>query len=131
MMARLLFLIVFFSSQSHAGITDFLSGSSFSSKTVTGNQTLVVKNSSGSLHAVVIGNASTGGEIKVYDGTSASGLLILDLLAGTPSGGLLSGSGNPPAHYIGPLELTFSTGLTVVTSNGTTNNPNLFTVVYQ
>jgi hypothetical protein len=94
----------------------------FSNKFVTGNQSVLVKSGPGILHAIIISNDATGGAITVYDGTAATGGTLLGgAVAGTPSGGLLSGSGNPPTATVGPLDIAFTNGLFVVTS-GSTNN---------
>lgn len=100
----------------------------WSSKTIIGNGTMVVKSGAGTLHGFVINNNSTGGVIYFYDNTAGSGTIAATGNAGTPSGGLLSNSGNPGATFVGPLDITYSTGLTAVTSGSTTNS---FTVIYR
>jgi hypothetical protein len=98
---------------------------------ITGNATTTVKSGVGRLHSICINNNTTGGLIKVYDNTAGSGTLIMTLTIGTPSGGLLSSSGQGGPIFMGPLGvngLTFTTGLTVVTSGSTSND---ITVIYQ
>lgn len=98
---------------------------------ITGNSTTTAKSGVGRLHSISINNNTTGGLIKIYDNTSGSGTLIMTLTIGTPSGGLLSSSGQPGPVLMGPLApngLTFNTGLTIVTSGSTSND---ITVIYQ
>lgn len=95
---------------------------------VTGNTTSTVKSGAGVLHGIIIGNNGTGGTITIYDNTAGSGTVIMQLDVGTPSGGLLSSSGQPTPIFLGPLGTVFATGLTVVTSGSSSND---ITVVYQ
>lgn len=89
---------------------------------VTGNSTTTIKSGAGILHSVNINNNTTGGVITIYDNTAASGTKIFTFSIGSPSGGLLSTSGNPGPFNTGPLGLEFSTGLTVVMTGSTSNN---------
>jgi hypothetical protein len=100
----------------------------WTSKVLIGNGTTVIKTGSGILHGFVINNNATGGVIYLYDNTAGSGTITATGNAGTPSGGLLSGSGNPGANFVGPLEIAFTNGLTAVTQGSTTNS---FTVIYR
>lgn len=95
---------------------------------ITGNATTVVSSGPGALAAILIGNNTTGGTITVYDNTAASGTVIMQLNIATPSGGLLSTSGQPSPVLIGPFGIEFLTGLTVVTS-GSSNND--ITILYE
>lgn len=95
---------------------------------IVGNGTNVVKSGSGILHAIIIGNNNTEGTVTIYDNTTNSGTVIMSLTLGTPSGGLLSSSGQSGPEYLNALNLGFSTGLTVVTSGSTNNN---ITLIYQ
>lgn len=95
---------------------------------VTGNTTVVIKSSPGTLHGIMINDNATGGAVKVYDNTTNSGSMIATILVGSPSGGLLSASGQPTPIFLGPLGLEFQTGLTIVTVGSGNNN---ITVVYQ
>lgn len=94
---------------------------------LTGNSTTTVKSGMGILTAILIGNNTTGGTATIYDNTAASGTKIATLTFGTPSGGLLSSSGQfGPA--IVPVGAGFATGLTVVLAGSTSNN---ITLVYR
>lgn len=95
-------------------------------KNITGNATTVVKASNGVVRGISINNNTTGGDIVVYDNTAASGTKIASLSIATPSGGLLSTSGQPSPTYI-TMTAEFATGLTVVTSG---SNNNDITVYY-
>ena len=98
---------------------------------LTGNATTTLKTGVGRLHSISLNNNTTGGTIKVYDNTSGSGTLIMSLLLGTPSGGLLSSSGQQGPQFMGPFGpngLTFTTGLTIVTTGSTSND---ITAIYQ
>lgn len=97
-------------------------------KNLTGNATTVVKGSGGILHSISINNNTTGGSVTIYDNTAASGTKIATIQIGTPSGGLLSTTGNPGPAQIGPLGAVFVNGLTVVTSGASSNN---VTIYYQ
>lgn len=88
---------------------------------ITGNTTKVVKQSSGTLHGIVISDNNTGGTVSIYDNTSATGTPVFIFQIGTASGGLLSQNGIQGPTFIGPLGMEFSTGLTIVTA-GSTNN---------
>lgn len=94
---------------------------------ITGNTTSTVKSGAGRLRGILIGDNTTGGSVVVYDNTAGSGTKITTIQIGSPSGGLLSSSGQPGPVYL-PLNTTFSTGLTVVTSGSSSNN---ITVVYR
>lgn len=108
--------------------SDFTTNFRNSYTNVTGNTTVTAKSGSGTLHGIIIGNSSTGGVVKIYDSTAGSGTLITTMQLGSPSGGLLSSSGQPGSTFLGPLGLEFSTGLTVVTSGSSSNN---VTLVFQ
>lgn len=95
---------------------------------ITGNSTITVKNTSGILNSILIGNNGTGGVITIYDNTSGSGTIIMQLNLATPSGGLLSASGYPNPILIGPFGIDFMNGLTVVTA-GSSNND--ITILYE
>lgn len=99
----------------------------YSVKVVSGNTTLQIRTGAGVLHAIVVGANSTGGTIIVYDGTSTAGPVVMAANAGTPSGGLLSGSGNPGPVSLAPLEISYNNGLYAVSSGSTSN---YFLVVY-
>lgn len=94
---------------------------------ITGNGTTTVKSGAGRLRGVLIGNDNTGGDVVIYDNTAGSGTKITSIQLGTPSGGLLSTTGLKGPVYL-PLNTTFSTGLTIVTSGSSNNN---ITVVYR
>ena len=100
----------------------------WTSRTIIGNGTTLIKTGSGILHGFVINNNATGGVIYLYDNTAGSGTIAATGNAGTPSGGLLSGSGNPGAEFVGPLDIAFTNGITAVTQGSTTNS---FTVIYR
>lgn len=95
---------------------------------ITGNQTLTAKTGSGILHAIILGNNTTAGTISIYDNTAGSGTEIMSLTLGSPTGGLLSSSGQPGPVYLNALNLKFLTGLTIVTA-GSSNNS--VTIIYQ
>jgi hypothetical protein len=105
-----------------------ISGATWSSRVVSGNATTTIKTGAGIIRAIVIGNGASGGVLTAYDATTGSGTQLAAVAAGTPSGGLLSGSGNPASMYIGNMDVKFSNGLTVVTSGAASNS---FTVIYQ
>jgi hypothetical protein len=71
-------------------------------RNITGNSTVTVKSSGGTLHGIMVNNNSTGGTITIYDNTAGSGTVIAVLQVGTPSGGLLSSSGTPTSAFLGP-----------------------------
>lgn len=95
---------------------------------LVGNVSTTVKSGSGTLHGISINDNTTNGTITVYDNTAASGTKIGTFQIGSPSGGLLSTSGQPGPILIGPLGCEFSTGLTIVTTGSNSNN---ITVYYQ
>lgn len=97
-------------------------------RNLTGNATTTVKSGSGTLSGVLINNNTTGGTITIYDNTAASGTLIGTFTVGSPSGGLLSSSGQPSPFSTGPLGLEFATGLTIVTAGSASNN---VTILYR
>lgn len=94
----------------------------------TSNGTTTVKSGTGMLHGIIIGNNGSGGQITIYDNTAGSGTVIMDLDVGTPSGGLLSSSGQPSPVFLGPLSIRFTTGLTVVRAGSTSND---VTILYR
>lgn len=95
---------------------------------ITGNSSVTVKSTSGVLMGILVNNNSTDGVVTIYDNTAASGTLFGTLQLGSPSGGLLSSSGTPGPGGWTALNVTFTTGLTVVTTGSTSNN---ITVVYR
>lgn len=95
-------------------------------RNITGNSTTTIKTGSGVVRGISINNNNTGGEITVYDNTAASGTKICTIQIGTPSGGLLSTSGQQNAVYV-TMIAEFTAGLTVVTSS---SNNNDITVYY-
>lgn len=95
---------------------------------LTSNATTTVKSGAGILHAIIINANWTGGTITIYDNTAASGTKIFTMTIGSPTGGLLSTSGQSGPFSTGPLGLEFSTGLTIVTAGSTSNN---ITVLYR
>ena len=72
---------------------------------LTGNATTTIKTGAGRLHSININNNTTGGLIKVYDSTAGSGTSIMFLTLGTPSGGLLSSSGQAGPVYIRAIRI--------------------------
>ncbi len=90
-------------------------------KNITGNSTTIIKSGNGVLRGISINDNTTGGTIKVYDNTAGSGTLIATFQVGTPSGGLLSSSGQPGPNYV-TMTAEFTTGLTIVTSGSSDNN---------
>ena len=97
-------------------------------KNITGNTTVTVKSGAGRLQSIMINRNWTGGTIVVYDGVDANGVKIATIDVGTPSGGLLSSSGVPGPINMDSLNISFTVGLTVVTSGSTSNN---ITILYQ
>jgi|ERR1035437_228120 hypothetical protein len=89
-------------------------------KNISGNATTTVKSGAGTLHTIMINNATTSGIANIYDNTVGSGTLIATITL--PSGGI-----NPVPSCMSPLDLEFVTGLTVVTTGSTFNN---FTFLY-
>lgn len=95
---------------------------------ITGNATTNVKAGPGALMGILINDNTTGGVVTVYDSNSGSGTKIGTIQIGSPSGGLLSSSGQPgPAGWTA-LNMKFGTGLTVVTSGSSGNN---ITIIYR
>lgn len=90
-------------------------------RNITGNSTVVVKSGRGVLRTITINNNTTGGNIVLYDNTAASGTKIATISIATPSGGLLSSSGQP-SPTVTAYALEFATGLTVVTSGSSGND---------
>lgn len=95
---------------------------------ITGNKNVTVKSGSGTLHGIIINNNSTGGTVTIFDNTTNSGTKIGTYTIGTPTGGLLSSTGQEGPEFVGPLGLEFTTGLTIVTAGSTSND---ITAVYQ
>lgn len=95
-------------------------------RNVVGNSTTVVKSGNGVLRGLSINDNTTGGSITIYDNTAGSGTKIGTFQIATPSGGLLSTTGQAGPAYIS-LTAEFTTGLTVVTSG---SNSNDITVYY-
>lgn len=95
---------------------------------ITGNTTITVATGVGVLYALSINNNNTGGTVIIYDNTAASGTKIGTFSIGTPSGGLLSSSGENAAVVISNILARFTTGLTVVTAGSTSND---ITVYYR
>lgn len=98
----------------------------FSYRNLTGNATTTVKSGAGTLHLITINNNTTGGTITIYDNTAGSGTKIATIQVGSPSGGLLSSSGNPGIGSSGVVDTIFSTGLTVVTAGSGNNDVTIF-----
>lgn len=96
-------------------------------KNITGNSTQTVKSGNGVIRGISINNNNTGGEITIYDNTAASGTKIATLQVGTPSGGLLSTSGQQSVVYV-TMTAEFSTGLTVVTTSSSNNDITVYYV---
>lgn len=96
-------------------------------RNITGNTTVTVKSGNGVIRGISINDNTTGGVITVYDNTAGSGTKIATFQVATPSGGLLSSSGQPSATYI-MMTAEFSTGLTVVTSGSTSNDITVYYV---
>lgn len=94
---------------------------------IAGNATTVVKNSNGVVRGISINNNNTGGTITVYDNTAGNGTKIATIEIATPSGGLLSSTGQQSPVYV-TLTAEFTTGLTVVTSGSNNNNVTVFYV---
>lgn len=97
-------------------------------RNVIGNATTTVKSGAGILHMVILNNNATNGSAVIYDNTAGSGTKMFTFNIGSPSGGLLSTSGQPGPFSTGPLGLEFSTGLTIVTSGSTSND---ITLIYR
>lgn len=96
-------------------------------RNITGNSTVTVKSGNGVIRGISINNNTTGGTVTIYDNTAASGTKIATLEVGTPSGGLLSSSGQPGPNYV-TMTAEFTTGLTVVTSSSSNNNITVYYV---
>lgn len=96
-------------------------------RNMSGNSTVTVKSGNGVIRGISINNNNTGGLVTVYDNTAASGTKIATLEVATPSGGLLSSSGQQSAVYI-TMTAEFTTGLTVVTSGSTSNDITVYYV---
>lgn len=94
---------------------------------MVGNTTTTIKSGNGVLRGISVNDNTTGGTITVYDNTAASGTKIATMQIGTPSGGLLSSSGQQGPTYI-MMVAEFATGLTVVTSGSTSNNITVYYV---
>jgi hypothetical protein len=87
---------------------------------ITGQTTTVVDTGAGLLQRIIIPTLVTSATVKVYDGLSATGTVLLDTV--TMPGTLLSSG--PVTLEIGA---TYSTGITVVTAGATMP----LTVIYQ
>lgn len=96
-------------------------------RNITGNTTVLVKSGNGVIRGIGINNNNTGGEITIYDNTAASGTKIATIQIGTPSGGLLSSSGQQSPNYVNMIA-EFTTGLTVVTSSSSNNDITVYYV---
>lgn len=96
-------------------------------KNITGNSTTTVKSGNGVVRGISINDNTTGGNITVYDNTAGSGTKIATFQVATPSGGLLSTSGQPSPTYI-TMTAEFTTGLTVVTSGSSSNDITVYYV---
>lgn len=83
----------------------------FSYTPITTAATTVVKASAGFFHGIVINKAVATGVITIYDNTSAAGTKIGTITFGAS---LLS---DPP--IVAPYNVSFATGLTIVTSAAT------------
>lgn len=97
-------------------------------RNVTGNTTVTVKSGAGVLMGVCINNNASGGGAILYDNTAGSGTKIANINFGSPSGGLLSTTGQPPPTGFTALNVRFATGLTVVTSGSSSND---ITLIYR
>lgn len=98
-----------------------------SSRYMTGNTTVLVKEGVGSLVGFVAGNCNEFATYTFYNNTTATGTVLLSYTTGSPSGGLLSTSGMNSGGFIGPLDIQFSIGLTVVSTGGSNT---ALTIVY-
>lgn len=96
-------------------------------RNLTGNGTTVVKSGNGVIRGMSINHNTTGGDIILYDNTAASGTKIGSFSVATPSGGLLSASGQPSPVYL-MLTAEFTVGLTVVTSGSSNNDVTIYYV---
>lgn len=96
-------------------------------RNITGNTTVTVKSGNGVIRGITINDNTTGGSIIVYDNTAASGTRIATFQIATPSGGLLSTSGQPSPTYV-TMAAEFTTGLTIVTSGSSSNNITIYYV---
>lgn len=96
-------------------------------RNITGNSTVVVKSGNGVIRGISINNNNTGGDIIIYDNTAGSGTKIAAIQIATPSGGLLSTSGQQSPTYL-TMTAEFSVGLTVVTSGSSSNDITVYYV---
>lgn len=96
-------------------------------RNITGNTTVTVKSGNGVIRGISINNNNTGGTVTVYDNTAASGTKIATIEIATPSGGLLSSTGQQSPNYV-TMTAEFATGLTVVTSSSSNNNITIYYV---
>lgn len=99
-------------------INQAVSGNKY--RNITGNGTTVVKPNSGRLTSILINNNNTNGTVTVYDSTQANGTVIATLTIASPSGAL--GAGQQMPTILGPLDIIFNNGLTVVTAGSAQNN---------
>jgi hypothetical protein len=99
-------------------INQAISGNKF--RNIAGNATTVVKPTSGRLVALLINNSNSGGTVTLYDNTAANGTVIATFTVGTASGAL--GAGQQVPTYLGPLDIVFQNGLTIVTAGGPPQN---------
>lgn len=96
-------------------------------RNITGNSTVTVKSGGGVVRGISINDNTTGGTITIYDNTAASGTKIGTMQIGTPSGGLLSTSGQPGPNYV-TMTAEFTTGLTIVTTGSASNDITVYYV---
>lgn len=96
-------------------------------RNMTGNSTVTVKSGNGVVRGISINNNNTGGTITVYDNTASSGTKIATIEIATPSGGLLSSTGQQSPTYI-TMTAEFATGLTVVTTGSSNNDITVYYV---
>lgn len=94
---------------------------------LTGNGTTTVKSGNGVIRGFSINDNTTGGTITLYDNTAGNGTKLGTFQVATPSGGLLSTSGQPSAVYI-TMTAEFATGLTVVRSGSSSNDITVYYV---
>ncbi len=94
----------------------------YSFRQITGNATTVIKSGSGVLRGIILGNSSTLGTVIIYDNNAGSGTVICSLQLGSPVDGVGGIKGTPIPNFLGPTQVAFSTGLTVVTAGSTSNS---------
>lgn len=78
---------------------------------ITTGTTTLVKTGAGVLHAILLGTPVASATIKLYDGLTA-----VNIFSTMTLGSVITG--DQPV-FLGPLDIAFSTGLTIVTSGAT------------